>query len=176
MSITDSSLPAQTVQCQTIKNWQRWLVRLLGRAPTLLIAEDEDETLTSLIAWFEYAGFDVRGVRDGSELLVLLEPILQGEEGDWWQPDAIMTDLRMPGVEPFNLVEGLRYVGVGTPIVVVSAFGDNNIRRRVDAMECASFVAKPFDIIALYKTVCQAIYRQHRNSSTATAAGVSPPV
>jgi CheY-like chemotaxis protein len=147
------------VQWQTMKNWHRWLVRLLGRNPSLLIAEDEDETLLSLLSWFEYLGFNVRGVRDGSDLLVLLGPHLEGQPGDWWCPDAILTDLRMPGVEPFNLVEGLRYVGVSTPIVVVSAYGTRNIEDRIAAMPFADFVPKPFDVIHLYKVVCQAIYR-----------------
>lgn len=136
--------------------YEAWL-RLLGRLPRLLLAEDDTRTLEVLVELFEQSGYDVRTAEDGSALLSRLEPMLLSEPGHW-PPDLIVTDVRMPGLDALNIVEELREVGWKTPIIVVTGYGDASIRRRVEQMEQTDYFEKPLDAGRLDRAVREAIY------------------
>ena len=136
--------------------YEAWL-RLLGRLPRLLIAEDDDETREALVELFERGGYDVRAVADGSSLLYRLEPMLLSEPGHW-PPDLIMTDVKMPGLDAINIVEELRDVGWQTPVIIITGFGDEALRERIGALEATDYYEKPLDIDDLENAVRQAIY------------------
>ncbi|MBA2660980.1 MAG: response regulator [Bradymonadaceae bacterium] len=145
-----------------VRSWNRWLTRLLGRAPRIVVAEDEAPILESIVSWFNYAGFEVHGVSDGSELCTILEPLLCADQRGWG-PDILLSDLRMPGIDALGVVEGLRYAGHRLPIVVVSACTDPLIWARVTRLQDTVFVAKPFDVMKLHEIACQAIVRVRSN-------------
>ena len=139
--------------------YESWL-RLLGRLPRLLIAEDDTQTREALVELFERSGYDVRAVEDGSSLLYRLEPMLLSEPGHW-PPDLIMTDVRMPGLDAVNIIEELRDVGWQTPVIVITGFGDDDLRERIAGLTHASYYEKPVDADEIDQAVQQAIYRVH---------------
>lgn len=136
--------------------YEAWL-RLLGRLPRLLIAEDDEQTRDALVELFERGGYDVRAVADGSSLLYRLEPMLLSEPGHW-PPDLIMTDVRMPGLDAINIVEELREVGWDTPVIIITGFGDEDLRLRIEQLDNAGYYEKPLEIDELENAVRQAIY------------------
>ena len=139
--------------------YESWL-RLLGRLPRLLIAEDDTSTREALVELFERSGYDVRAVEDGSSLLYRLEPMLLSEPGHW-PPDLILTDVRMPGLDAVNIIEELRDVGWQTPVIVITGFGDDALRERIAELAHASYYEKPVDADEIDQAVQQAIYRVH---------------
>ena len=58
--------------------------------------------------------------------------------------DAVLSDIKMPGGSGVELVGQLREIRVGTPVVLMTAFG--SIDSAVDAMRAGAFdyVTKPF--------------------------------
>lgn len=139
--------------------YESWL-RLLGRLPRILIAEDDPGTREALTDLFERSGYDVRAVDDGSSLLHRLEPMLLSEPGHW-PPDLIMTDVRMPGLDAISIVEELRDVGWETPVIVITGFDDDGIRRRIAELDHADYFRKPIEADAIDQAVSTMIYRAH---------------
>jgi CheY-like chemotaxis protein len=67
--------------------------------PHVLIVEDDANTLTGYLEFLSAAGFSTAGVSDGAEALrvALADP-----------PDAIVTDIALPGINGFKLAAALR--------------------------------------------------------------------
>jgi len=117
----------------------------------VLLAEDDDDVRDAISSWLDLFGYEVIPVTTGAELLERMGSWLL-ENGE--PPcDAIVTDVRMPGFNGLNIVEGLRDSGWTRPIVVISAFGDDAMRARIQGMDHVQFLAKPFDPDSLVAAV-----------------------
>ncbi len=83
--------------------------------------------------------------------------------------DAVVTDLRMPGLDGLGLLRWIREEGPPIPVVIISAHGD--VRDAVEAMKLGAYdyLVKPFDpdelVIRLRKAVGE------RRTSLRLAAG-----
>jgi DNA-binding NtrC family response regulator len=84
--------------------------------------------------------------------------------------DAVVTDLRMPGLDGLGLLRWIREEGPPIPVVIISAHGD--VRDAVEAMKLGAYdyLVKPFDpdelVIRLRKAV------EERRTSLRLAAGM----
>jgi len=103
--------------------------------PWLLLAED-DADLRQLLAMTitEITGVVVKAAADGREALELLA---QGS------PSAVLTDLMMPAVDGYRLLEALRRELPDLPVLAMSAAD-----WRSQALEAGfdGFIAKPFEL------------------------------
>lgn len=120
--------------------------------PTCLLTIDDDERLRrSLAAYFEDAGMTVYEAGDGESGLALFESV---------QPDIVLVDLNMPGMNGLEVVAELARRSPGTPAIVVSGTADLN-----DAVEAVhrgvwDFVTKPIvSFPALENTIKQCLER-----------------
>jgi DNA-binding response OmpR family regulator len=121
----------------------------------ILLAEDDAELRATLVAVLDRAGFAVDGVSSGIGLVSrIADALLYGNKAP---ADAIVTDVRMPGCNGLSVAEGLRANGWTTPIVVISAFGDDDMRGRVARMSRAWLLEKPFDALVLQTILTDAL-------------------
>ncbi len=135
-----------------------------GSGFRIALAEDDHDLRTGLAALLEADGHQVDALASGAVLIEhLTAAILDVDAG---RPDAIVTDVRMPGVSGLSIVEGLRANGWDAPIIIISAFADQELRERVNRLGGAVLFAKPFDPDELGRTLSQML-RGHR----ACAAG-----
>jgi two-component system nitrogen regulation response regulator GlnG len=76
------------------------------------------------------------------------------------RPDAIVLDVRLPGVDGLCALARLRELSDEAPIIVVTAFG--NLGTAVRAVEGGAFdyLAKPFDLDQALETVHRALQRR----------------
>lgn len=116
------------------------------------LAEDDDDIRAAVTMLLEDAGYQVEALSSGGMLLERLAPAILGDP-DARRPDALITDVRMPGVNGLAMMEGLRANGWAAPIVVMTAFADEDMRRRVSDLGSAVLIAKPFDPEVLTKTL-----------------------
>lgn len=123
----------------------------------LLLAEDDSDLRWSLSSSLARSGYAVSSVRDGAELLdrITLSMIDQPVEEP---PDVIVTDLRMPAFNGLSLIEGLRAHGCDIPVIVISAFCDDETRERVAELGHSTFLAKPLDWAALDRALYRALH------------------
>lgn len=86
----------------------------------VLLAEDDPDTL-SLLHWLlEHEGYDVIDAKDGG----IARDILDGAPSF---PDAIVTDLMMPNVSGYELIQHIRNTQrlSHLPVVAMSAYGNS---------------------------------------------------
>ncbi|WP_183190272.1 response regulator transcription factor [Ancylobacter tetraedralis] len=58
---------------------------------------------------------------------------------------CVITDVQMPGMSGVELQSVLRARGDTTPLIFITAFPEERVRRQVDAGGAVGFLAKPFD-------------------------------
>lgn len=104
--------------------------------PKLLIVDDEVRLTESLESLTWAMGFSSRVVHSGYEA----QELLVVEEFD-----LIITDLLMPGISGFDLIDFAHQRGLWTPIVVLT--GEGTVKAAVQALKQGAydFVVKPFD-------------------------------
>jgi DNA-binding response OmpR family regulator len=100
----------------------------------LLAAESVDEGF-SLAVWLEHEGFDVLTATDGQEVLQIA--------GSSWQPDVVLLDLTLPGVDGFSVYERVRAKNRAAVILVL---GDESVEDEVRSLAAGAddYVAKRF--------------------------------
>lgn len=151
MVVSDTSQNrAENLKFYQIKTWEK----LLGRQPRLLVVEDDREILRSVMEWFEFDSWKVRGVDDGSAFFEVVEPVISGGVAEEYF-DVVITDISMPGIDVIAILEGLRKVGCTVPIAVISALPDPALPQRVHDLGRAKFFTKPFQIGRLHETARQ---------------------
>jgi CheY-like chemotaxis protein len=123
-----------------------------ARRTRVLLAEDDYELRLALAELLEFEGYQVRSVASGSALLDYMASWILSEPGAA-AVDVIITDVRMPGFNGLNIAEGLRSNGWRHPIIVISAFGEPEMRERVARMGLAAFLDKPIDATTLERTL-----------------------
>lgn len=106
---------------------------------TILVVDDEPLLRSSLATLFTDEGFAVETAEDGCEALIRHQR----------QPaDVILTDVVMPLVDGYELVDELRERGDHTPVVLMSVGG-----RPVAEAPNVRCLAKPFGLEELLETV-----------------------
>jgi DNA-binding response OmpR family regulator len=110
-------------------------------AARLLLAEDDLEMQDMVAGALRDDGYDVVTVRDGGELLSRLAP--SGETTEAY--DLVISDIRMPVCSGLTMLEGLRRARSTMPVILMTAFGDDEVRKEVEAHGGVLF-DKPFDI------------------------------
>jgi CheY-like chemotaxis protein len=58
---------------------------------------------------------------------------------------VILSDINMPGMDGLELLREIRRVRPQLPVLMVTAYGDDDRKRRADELGAAAFLAKPVD-------------------------------
>jgi putative two-component system response regulator len=105
-----------------------------GSSQRIVVVED-DESAALLVRMLGAAGYeDVRSAASPAVLDVLL---------DRWEPDLVVLDLQLPGIDGFELLQ--RVVATGVPALVLTADDSPTTRRRALGLGARDFVTKPLD-------------------------------
>ncbi len=102
----------------------------------ILVVDDVQENRKLLIQLLEVAGFNTQEASDGRQAI---------EEFHAWEPDLLLLDLEMPGMDGLEVIRILRSTEKGRdiPIVVVSAHVMSEERQAVDEAGADGFISKP---------------------------------
>jgi two-component system alkaline phosphatase synthesis response regulator PhoP len=123
---------------------------------TILVVEDDRAILRLLQDYLKQAGFSVLTAEDGNQALFSARNA---------QPDLILLDLGLPGKDGLDVIREVRRTG-STPIVIVTARGDETDRVLGLEMGADDYVVKPFsprEVVARVRAVLR--------RSTATSNG-----
>jgi DNA-binding response OmpR family regulator len=110
----------------------------------ILCVDDNDAILATLKLAFTTAGFEVETAYNGFNALAKLTK----------NPRAfhvLMTDLRMPGIDGFGLIEKSRLAGYAGPIIIYAASITLDARQRLEELQVNQIIEKPVrsaDLIA----------------------------
>jgi DNA-binding NtrC family response regulator len=101
----------------------------------ILIVEDDDATRYSFARLMRIAGHEVMEARNGDEGLALLA------KHDF---DLVITDLAMPKVTGFGLLNQMRVKWPKTPVILVTAYLSPEAAKNI-LNEKVDFLPKPVD-------------------------------
>ena len=121
----------------------------------LFVADDDADMRALLAEQLRSDGYEVSELRDGFQLLELLQEV-RASPLRW--PDAIVSDVRMPGHSGLEMLAALRRAGWTTPVVLITAFGDRWVHDQARQLGAAAVLDKPFDIDEL-RTLLLALAR-----------------
>jgi len=113
----------------------------------ILVVDDERNIRESIQRLFELEGIESITATDGRDAAGKI-----GEEAF----DAVVLDLKMPGMDGQALLEWIRAEGLRTPIIMISALGDINDAVKALKSGASDYLIKPFDpaeLILRVKTI-----------------------
>jgi DNA-binding response OmpR family regulator len=111
----------------------------------VLIVDDEKEICWLLSQALSEEGYQVSVAHSGKEGLSRVRK--NGEV------DLLVLDLHLPDMNGLDLLEQVRALGLQTPTVVITAFGDEESRERAAALGVRGFLDKPFEVSTLLATL-----------------------
>jgi two-component system, OmpR family, response regulator MprA len=125
----------------------------------ILVVDDERAVRDSLRRALELQGYEVELASDGAEALEFL-----AENG---QPDAIVLDILMPGIDGLEVCRQIRRRGNGVPVLMLTA--RDAVGDRVEGLDAGAddYVVKPFALEELLARI-RALLRR----ASPTADGV----
>jgi CheY-like chemotaxis protein len=134
----------------------------------VLIIEDEPGTRAAIRECFERAGYLAAEAGDG------LAGLAQAES---WRPHAILLDVRMPGLDGYEVCRRLRAnpVTKSIPVIVVTAVDDPALNRRAYESGATACILKPFRLEALLTIVQTAVAGAERGAKRKTRREGNPP-
>ncbi len=117
----------------------------------LLLAEDDYEMRALLTEVLSENGYEVIEATDGVDLAMLLRIDTAGAPE--MKIDAVITDVRMPGLTGLEILEAVREVDWSTPIVLITAFPDDETVAESVRLGAAALFAKPFVLSEFVDTI-----------------------
>jgi two-component system response regulator MprA len=112
---------------------------------TILVVDDEAAVRHALSRALRLEGYEVELAADGAEALRRLE--------DGAQPDALLLDVLMPGVDGLEVCRRLRRSGSRLPVLMLTARAE--VSDRVSGLDAGAddYLAKPFALQELLARV-----------------------
>jgi two-component system, OmpR family, response regulator MprA len=124
----------------------------------ILVVDDERAVRDSLRRALELEGYDIELAADGSEALTRLT-----ENGEA-QPDAVILDVLMPGIDGLEVCRRMRRHGNRVPVLMLTA--RDEVENRVGGLDAGAddYVTKPFALEELLARM-RALLRRASESS-----------
>jgi CheY-like chemotaxis protein len=123
--------------------------------PCILLAEDDPAMRALIASMLEQEGYEVIEARDGHEVLARLEAV-RSQSPLSNPPALIVSDIRMPAYSGLDLLAILRCAACPVPVILITAFGDEETHAEARELGATAILDKPFDLDDLRALVVRA--------------------
>lgn len=112
---------------------------------SLLVVEDDTDVRYGLVDYFQIEGYDVEEAADGETALKMLrrEPPF----------DLVLLDVMLPAKNGFEVLRESQALGVSSPVVMMTALGEQENILKGFGLGADDYVVKPFSIDVLQARV-----------------------
>ena len=109
----------------------------------ILVADDEPDTVLTMVTLLEEEGYEVLGLHDGADVL---------RETRKFKPDAVLLDIGMPGMTGYDVARALRAEhGAACPtLIAVTAYARTPDHLMGRAAGFHHYFGKPVELKALF--------------------------
>jgi CheY-like chemotaxis protein len=116
----------------------------------ILVAEDDLNLNWVYQSILEDAGYQTITAPGGTEALALVQQT---------SPDLLVTDVRLPGLDGFELAQAIRGnpVTIGMPIIFISGAAEPGERERAARLGIHRYLSKPAQVTELLSAVRTAL-------------------
>ena len=111
----------------------------MKKRPLIMVVDDEEALLKLLSVNLSLDGFDVVTASNGISALELMEE---------YQPQLVILDIMMPGLDGFQVLDGIRQRS-DIPVIMCTARCEVNTVRDTLVLGGDDYVTKPFSILEL---------------------------
>ena len=125
-----------------------------GKPEKILIIEDDRAILAGIERNLRFEGFEVAGASDGEKGL---EMAFSGRQ------DLIILDIMLPRVSGFEICRLLKQKKVETPVIILSAKGQEADKVRGLDLGADDYISKPFGVRELVARVKAVLRRKRRD-------------
>ena len=126
----------------------------------ILLVEDNPDLVYGLRNNLEIEGYDVSVAEDGPSGV-------QGARE--LQPDLVILDLMLPGMDGYLVLRAIRDSGSGVPVLILTARGEEADKVRGFRLGADDYVTKPFGVLELLARV-EALLRRAAKPSNGDGA------
>lgn len=141
-----------------------------GRTPRILLVDDVAANRDVAVQLLSATGFEVKSVATGEEALELYES---------YRPEAVLMDLRMPGMGGLEAIRRLRARGAAIPIIALTASGlGDSYQEALDA-GASDFLFKPYrdrDLLHKLATALELVAHPSLHAQPAAPEREVPPL
>lgn len=127
----------------------------------ILIIEDNPDLAFGLRNNLEIEGYTIEVAEDGNRGLMRARVS---------EPDLIILDLMIPGLDGYRVLRALRDEGYKTPVLILSARGEETDKVRGFRLGADDYVTKPFSLLELLARV-EALLRRSGDKQMLPAEG-----
>lgn len=119
-----------------------------NRNVKILVIEDDEEMRSLLKDFIEEEGYEADSVEKGTYAFRKLTTE---------SFDLIITDIRMPGYSGLEILPELKRLQPGVPVVVITAFGSEEVYRKALIRGAAAYLEKPIHFHKLKELIHEII-------------------
>ncbi len=116
-------------------------------SPLVAVVDDDVSVRRALARLLKSANFRVLTYASATEFL---------EVGLSSAPDCVILDIHLGGMSGLEVLSGLRALGSGPPVLIITAHDDPQAREAAARWGCAAFLRKPLDAKVLLEEVVTA--------------------
>ena len=131
----------------------------------VLIIEDSEKLALGLRNNLEYEGYAAVVATDAASGLVMAREC---------RPDLIILDLMLPDMHGYRVLRQLREAGDVTPVLVLTALGEEADKVRGFRFGADDYVTKPFGLMELLARVDALLRRARMTNDGALSAALQP--
>ena len=113
-----------------------------------MLADDDEAALDGLRSLLEAWGYAVKTAKDGRAALALVAEV---------RPAAVITDVVMPAMSGLELLEAVHRDEPAIPVIVMTAHGTDDTRRRAVAHGAFGYLPKPVNTERLKSLLDRAV-------------------
>ena len=124
----------------------------------ILLVEDNEDLAFGLRNNLEIEGYEVEVAGNGTAGL---------DRARRARPDLLILDLMLPGLDGFRLLKSLREKDAVTPVLILTARGEESDKVRGLKLGADDYVTKPFGVLELLARV-EALLRRGRPNPSAS--------
>ena len=123
--------------------------------PRILIVDDQEGIRLLVKEILGVKSYDIVEASNGKEALDIFRD---------FKADVVITDIMMPVMDGFELIEGIKSISPDTIIIAMTGFGTIEDGIKAMKMGAAEYLLKPFDSVLLVKSVEKAIHEKALSS------------
>ncbi|MBL1176063.1 PAS domain S-box protein [Pantanalinema sp. GBBB05] len=133
---------------------------VIGLAPgqrhyRILVVDDQSENRSLLVRLLTQLGLEVREASNGQDAIQIWQA---------WQPDLTWMDIRMPGMDGYEVTKQIRAMAQGQAsiIIALTAQASQSDRSLALAAGCNDYISKPFREATLFLKMAEYLNLQYQ--------------
>jgi CheY-like chemotaxis protein len=115
----------------------------------ILIVDDDNGTLNAIKVGLLSKGYKALIAGSGEEAL----KIIKARQANAEPLDMLLTDLKMPKMDGLRLIRAARKIMPDIKAILMTAYGDDNVKKKTRALRQCGYLDKPFRPEALIRMI-----------------------